>query len=98
MALTVRWVLCVHSGREQLSNLLENAVSGKSMEYMIRAPSGCGEQNAAAMTLPLIAATYLDKTNQWEAAGLGQRDEALKHISQGKLHLPALSRDVLFDL
>ncbi|XP_074528436.1 complement C3-like [Halichoeres trimaculatus] len=80
---TYKSTLISVSGREQLSNLLQSAISGKSMESMIRAPYGCGEQNAASMTLPLIAAVYLDKTNQWEAVGLGKRDEALMHIRHG---------------
>ncbi|KAK1879949.1 Complement C3 [Dissostichus eleginoides] len=56
-------------GREQVSALVENAVSGNSMGTLIKQPSGNGEQNMMSMTLPLIAATYLDKTNQWETVG-----------------------------
>ncbi|XP_069570698.1 complement C3-like [Brachyistius frenatus] len=71
------------TGREQISFLMENGISGKSMGTLIRQPGGCGEQNMAAMTLPVIAATYLDKTNQWEAVGTDKRDKALKHIETG---------------
>ncbi|XP_034543955.1 complement C3-like [Notolabrus celidotus] len=71
------------TGREHISSLLESAISGNSMASLIRAPYGCGEQNAASMTLPVIATTYLDTTDQWEAAGLGKRDEALQHIKKG---------------
>ncbi|XP_070846544.1 complement C3-like [Chaetodon trifascialis] len=71
------------TGREQLSALVEKAVSGQSMGSLIRQPSGCGEQNLAAMTLPVIAATYLDKTNQWEAVGFEKRNEAFQHIKTG---------------
>nr|XP_033961985.1 complement C3-like [Pseudochaenichthys georgianus] len=71
------------TGREQVSALLENAVSGNSMGTLIRQPGGCGEQNMISMTLPLIAATYLDKTNQWEAVGFEKRNEALQHIKTG---------------
>ncbi|XP_033961667.1 complement C3-like [Pseudochaenichthys georgianus] len=71
------------TGREQVSALLENAVSGRSMGSLIYQPSGCGEQNMIHMTLPLIAATYLDKTNQWEPVGFKKRDEAIKHIKTG---------------
>ncbi|CAB1443447.1 unnamed protein product, partial [Pleuronectes platessa] len=53
------------------------------MGSLIYQPSGCGEQNMIHMTLPLIATTYLDKTNQWEAVGLGKRETALQHIRTG---------------
>ncbi|XP_067353913.1 complement C3-like isoform X2 [Channa argus] len=71
------------TGREQLSALVENAISGKSMGSLIQQPSGCGEQNMIAMTLPVIATTYLDKTNQWETVGFEKRNEALVHIKTG---------------
>ncbi|XP_070768765.1 complement C3-like [Enoplosus armatus] len=71
------------TGREQVSSLVENAISGTSMSRLIKEPSGCGEQNMARMTLPIIATTYLDKTNQWETVGFQKRDEALKHITTG---------------
>uniref|UniRef100_A0A7N8X2Q3 Complement C3-like n=1 Tax=Mastacembelus armatus TaxID=205130 RepID=A0A7N8X2Q3_9TELE len=71
------------TGREQLSDLVENAISGKSMGTLIQQPSGCGEQNMIGMTLPVIAATYLDKTNQWETVGIEKRQEALQHIRTG---------------
>ncbi|KAF3844095.1 hypothetical protein F7725_016143 [Dissostichus mawsoni] len=71
------------TGREQVSALVENAVSGNSMGSLIYQPSGCGEQNMYHMTLPLIAATYLDKTNQWETVGFQKRNEALQHIKTG---------------
>ena len=77
--------VCVHSGREQVSALVEKAVSGSSMGSLIYQPSGCGEQNMIHMTLPLIAATYLDKTNQWETVGFQKRAEALQHIRTGRL-------------
>ncbi|XP_034095065.1 complement C3-like [Gymnodraco acuticeps] len=71
------------TGREQVSILVENAVSGHSMGSLIYQPSGCGEQNMIHMTLPLIAATYLDNTKQWETVGFQKRDEALQHIKTG---------------
>ncbi|XP_068584992.1 complement C3-like [Cebidichthys violaceus] len=71
------------TGREQVSALVENAISGKSLGSLIKQPSGCGEQNMIAMTLPVIAATYLDKTNQWETVGFEKRNEALQHIRTG---------------
>ncbi|XP_015226599.1 PREDICTED: complement C3-like [Cyprinodon variegatus] len=71
------------TGREQVSGLVENALSGKSMGTLIRQPGGCGEQNMIHMTLPVIATTYLDKTNQWEAVGFDKRNEAIQHIKTG---------------
>uniref|UniRef100_A0A8D0DD34 Complement C3-like n=1 Tax=Sander lucioperca TaxID=283035 RepID=A0A8D0DD34_SANLU len=71
------------TGREQVSALVENAISGDSMGTLIVQPSGSGEQNIARMTLPVIAATYLDKTNQWETVGFQKRNEALQHIKTG---------------
>ncbi|XP_067438865.1 complement C3-like isoform X2 [Thunnus thynnus] len=71
------------TGREQVSELVKNAISGTSMGSLIVQPSGCGEQNMIYMTLPVIATTYLDKTNQWETIGLQKRREALQHIKAG---------------
>ncbi|KAM7010032.1 complement C3-like [Tautogolabrus adspersus] len=71
------------TGREQISTLLESAISGKAMANLIQRPAGCGEQNIASMTLPVIATTYLDKTNQWEAVGFEKRNQALEHINTG---------------
>ncbi|KAM7393941.1 hypothetical protein PAMP_020774 [Pampus punctatissimus] len=71
------------TGREQVSALVEKAVSGQSMGSLIYQPSGCGEQNMIHMTLPVIATTYLDKTNQWETVGFQKRNEALQHIKTG---------------
>ncbi|KAM9314815.1 complement C3-like [Pholidichthys leucotaenia] len=71
------------TGREQVGFLVENAISGKSMGSLIRQPGGCGEQNMIHMTLPVIATTYLDKTNQWETVGFQKRDEAIQHIREG---------------
>uniref|UniRef100_A0A3Q2QK09 Complement C3 n=1 Tax=Fundulus heteroclitus TaxID=8078 RepID=A0A3Q2QK09_FUNHE len=56
---------------------------GESMGTLINEPHGCGEQNMAAMTLPVIAAIYLDKTNQWEAVGFDKRNKAIQHIKTG---------------
>ncbi|KAF1388632.1 hypothetical protein PFLUV_G00092310 [Perca fluviatilis] len=71
------------TGREQVSTLVENAINGDSIGTLIRQPSGCGEQNIARTTLPVIAATYLDKTNQWETLSVQKRNEALQHIKTG---------------
>uniref|UniRef100_A0A671YF81 NTR domain-containing protein n=1 Tax=Sparus aurata TaxID=8175 RepID=A0A671YF81_SPAAU len=71
------------TGREHVSALVENAISGQSMGTLIQQPGGCGEQNMIGMTLPVIAVTYLDKTNQWEAVGPQKRGEALDNIKTG---------------
>ncbi|KAK7930173.1 hypothetical protein WMY93_006568 [Mugilogobius chulae] len=71
------------SGREQVSPLVENVIGAASMGSLIYQPTGCGEQNMYHMTKPVIATTYLDKTNQWEAVGLQKRTEALNHIKTG---------------
>ncbi|KAM6941958.1 complement C3-like [Lycodopsis pacificus] len=71
------------TGREHVSALVENAISGKSLGSLIRQPAGCGEQNMMSMTLPVIAAIYLDNTKQWESVGFKKRDEALEHITTG---------------
>uniref|UniRef100_A0A8C5HPI1 Complement C3-like n=1 Tax=Gouania willdenowi TaxID=441366 RepID=A0A8C5HPI1_GOUWI len=76
-------VLISVTGREDVSELVENAINGTSMGTLIRMPYGNGEQNMARMTLPVIATRYLDTTNQWEAVGLERRDEALQHITTG---------------
>uniref|UniRef100_A0A671YCB2 NTR domain-containing protein n=1 Tax=Sparus aurata TaxID=8175 RepID=A0A671YCB2_SPAAU len=68
---------------EHVSALVENAISGQSMGTLIQQPGGCGEQNMIGMTLPVIAVTYLDKTNQWEAVGPQKRGEALDNIKTG---------------
>nr|XP_040041542.1 complement C3-like [Gasterosteus aculeatus aculeatus] len=71
------------TGREQISTMVESAVGGSSMDSLIRQPSGCGEQNMISMTLPVIATTYLDRTNQWETVGFDKRNKALEHIKTG---------------
>uniref|UniRef100_A0A3B3I5E3 Anaphylatoxin-like domain-containing protein n=1 Tax=Oryzias latipes TaxID=8090 RepID=A0A3B3I5E3_ORYLA len=82
---------------EQVSGLVENAISGKSMGTLIYQPSGCGESNMIHMTLPVIATIYLDKTNQWEAIGFQKRAEALWHIKTGyKNELAYLKNDGSF--
>ncbi|XP_028449045.1 complement C3 [Perca flavescens] len=65
------------------ANELKNDISGKSMVNLIKQPSGSGEENMIHMTLPVIATTYLDKTNQWEPAEIEKRNEALQHIETG---------------
>ncbi|XP_059191662.1 complement C3-like [Centropristis striata] len=61
----------------------ENPISGNFMGRLIIRPGGSGEENMMTMTLPVIATTYLDKTNQWDAVGFEKRNEALQHINTG---------------
>uniref|UniRef100_A0A3P8SWD4 Complement component c3a, duplicate 5 n=1 Tax=Amphiprion percula TaxID=161767 RepID=A0A3P8SWD4_AMPPE len=71
------------TGREQMSGLFDHAISGNSMGNLIRQPYGSGEANMITMTLPVIAAVYLDKTNQWETVGFNKRNDAIRHITTG---------------
>ncbi|XP_072318357.1 complement C3-like [Eucyclogobius newberryi] len=71
------------SGREQVSPLVDSVIGASSMGSLIYQPSGCGEQNMEHMTKTVIATTYLDKTNQWQAIGMEKRSEALSHIKTG---------------
>ncbi|KAG7316103.1 hypothetical protein KOW79_020969 [Hemibagrus wyckioides] len=68
---------------QEVSQTIEQAISGDFMGRLIVQPHGCGEQNMIFMTLPLIATHYLDTTNQWERVGLQRRSEAIKHIQTG---------------
>ncbi|MCJ8748175.1 hypothetical protein PDJAM_G00162320 [Pangasius djambal] len=68
---------------QEVSQTIEQAISGDFMGRLIVQPSGCGEQNMIYMTLPLIATHYLDTTKQWEKVGLSRRSEAVQHIQTG---------------
>ncbi|XP_073698369.1 complement C3-like [Garra rufa] len=68
---------------EEITQTVEQAISGSFMGRLIVQPSGCGEQNMIHMTLPLIATHYLDSTKQWESVGMDRRNEAINHISTG---------------
>ncbi|KAM9455095.1 complement C3-like [Clarias gariepinus] len=70
------------SGQE-VSQTIEQAISGDFMGRLIVQPTGCGEQNMIYMTLPLTATRYLDTTKQWEAVGRHRRSEAVQHIQTG---------------
>ncbi|XDV16116.1 hypothetical protein PO909_015958 [Leuciscus waleckii] len=67
----------------EISQTVEQAISGDYMGRLIVQPSGDGEANMILMTLPVIATHYLDSTNQWEAVGIDRRNEAIKHINTG---------------
>uniref|UniRef100_A0A671Y4I4 NTR domain-containing protein n=1 Tax=Sparus aurata TaxID=8175 RepID=A0A671Y4I4_SPAAU len=93
MIILKRGSIRIPSGREPVSALVENAISGTSMGSLIRRPSGSGESNMILMTLPVIATMYLDKTNQWETVGFEKRNEALQHIKVGYQNLLAFRKN-----
>ncbi|TSK18105.1 Complement C3 [Bagarius yarrelli] len=68
---------------QEITQTIEQAISGDFMGRLIVQPNGCGEQNMIFMTLPLIATHYLDTTNQWDKVGLNRRTEAIKFIQTG---------------
>uniref|UniRef100_A0A672Q1L2 Complement C3-like n=1 Tax=Sinocyclocheilus grahami TaxID=75366 RepID=A0A672Q1L2_SINGR len=68
---------------EEITQTVEQAISGSFMGRFIVQPRGNGEQNMMLMTLPLTATHYLDSTNQWDTVGMERRDEAVNHISTG---------------
>uniref|UniRef100_A0A672Q1U4 Complement C3-like n=1 Tax=Sinocyclocheilus grahami TaxID=75366 RepID=A0A672Q1U4_SINGR len=68
---------------EEITQTVEQAISGSFMGRFIVQPRGSGEQNMMLMTLPLIATHYLDSTNQWDTVGMERRNEAVNHISTG---------------
>ncbi|KAL7845317.1 hypothetical protein AOLI_G00235090 [Acnodon oligacanthus] len=68
---------------QDLSQTIEQAISGDFMGRLIVQPSGSAEHNMIYMTLPLIATHYLDTTKQWDEVGLDRRSEAVKHIQTG---------------
>ncbi|XP_072513049.1 uncharacterized protein [Salminus brasiliensis] len=68
---------------QEVSQTIEQAISGDFMGRLIVQPHGCGEQTMIYMTLPLIATHYLDTTKQWEGVGMHRRAEAIKHIQTG---------------
>ncbi|XP_070831511.1 complement C3-like [Chaetodon trifascialis] len=71
------------TGKDPISELLPNVISGNSMGSLIYEPRGSGESNMMHMTLSVIATIYLDQTNQWETVGLHKRSEALQYIKTG---------------
>ncbi|XP_067258586.1 complement C3-like isoform X2 [Chanodichthys erythropterus] len=68
---------------EEISQTVEQTISGDFMGRLIVQPTGDGEANMISMTLPLTVTHYLDNTNQWDAVGMERRNEAIKHISTG---------------
>ncbi|KAK2819584.1 hypothetical protein Q7C36_021230 [Tachysurus vachellii] len=66
-----------------LADSIDNSINKDSLAALIRMPGGCVEQNLASITLPLIAAHYLDRSSQWESVGFQRRHEALQYIKKG---------------
>ncbi|XP_076841190.1 complement C3-like isoform X2 [Brachyhypopomus gauderio] len=66
-----------------LADSIENSINKDSLAALIRMPGGCVEQNLASITLPLIAAHYLDRSDQWDSVGLHRRVEAISYIQRG---------------
>lgn len=83
------------------TDVLKNVISGTPMGNLIYQPSGCGEENMIHMTLPVIAVTYLDKSNMWDPVSIDRRDKALQHILTGgltQMHLSALTAEIFVSL
>ncbi|MGH0128831.1 UNVERIFIED_CONTAM: hypothetical protein FKN15_036377 [Acipenser sinensis] len=68
---------------ELLAETIDHSIDGNILAHLIRMPGGCVEQNMASITAPVIATHYLDKSYQWESAGLERRQQAIKFIQQG---------------
>ncbi|XP_026068301.1 complement C3-like isoform X2 [Carassius auratus] len=68
---------------EEISQTVEQAISGDFMGRLIVQPRGDGETIMIYMTLPLIATHYLDSTNQWDTVGMERRNEAVNYIRTG---------------
>ncbi|RXN05988.1 complement C3-like protein [Labeo rohita] len=68
---------------DTISITIEKAISGHAMGSLIIQPGGCGEQNMAGLTMPVIATHYLDKTNQWHTLNAGLRQTAVTYIARG---------------
>ncbi|KAF4093330.1 hypothetical protein AMELA_G00000940 [Ameiurus melas] len=66
-----------------LADSIDNSINKDSLAALIRMPGGCVEQNLASITLPLIAAHYLDRSSQWESVGLQRREDAITYIKIG---------------
>ncbi|XP_074521435.1 complement C3-like [Halichoeres trimaculatus] len=78
--------------RQRKEAQLEHYISGNSMGSLIKPPQR-DSSSVLTMTLPIIAATYLDKTNQWEAVGLEKRSKALEYIKSGYTHTITFQAD-----
>nr|XP_023688415.1 A.superbus venom factor 1-like [Paramormyrops kingsleyae] len=68
---------------DELTDTIQNSISGNVLSRLIRMPGGCVEQNLASMTCPIIATRFLDSTNGWESVGVQRRMEAISYIKAG---------------
>uniref|UniRef100_A0A8C2CIV9 Complement component c3a, duplicate 4 n=1 Tax=Cyprinus carpio TaxID=7962 RepID=A0A8C2CIV9_CYPCA len=82
VALFYQYVNLLCTG-DTISITIEKAISGQAMGSLIILPGGCGEQNMASLTMPVIATHYLDKTNQWHTVKAGLRQTAAMYITRG---------------
>ncbi|XP_069804323.1 complement C3-like [Dendropsophus ebraccatus] len=66
-----------------ISEMVEKFIDGVNLNNLIIAPGGSAEQNIMRMTASLIAAHYLDVSNQWYRVGVQRREEAIQYIKSG---------------
>lgn len=84
--LTQFWTdLYVCFSGDLLADSIDNSIQDDSLASLIRMPGGCVEQNLATITLPLIAAHYLDRSAKWDVVGVSRREEAIKYIQRGAM-------------
>lgn len=67
-----------------LADSIENSISDDPLARLIQMPGGCVEQNLATITLPLIAALYLERSGGWESVGVEKKADALRYIKRGE--------------
>lgn len=67
-----------------LADSIENSISDDPLARLIQMPGGCVEQNLATITLPLIAALYLERSGGWESVGVEKKADALRYIKKGQ--------------
>nr|AIN40972.1 C3 complement component [Ginglymostoma cirratum] len=68
---------------DSLAQTIENSIDGANLKHLIKAPTGCGEQNMVHLTPGVIVTKFLDKTRQWERVGIDKREISLQNIRQG---------------
>lgn len=77
------------TGRGQ-EDKLENNIDGEFVGRLIYQPGGYGDENISHMSLTVTATRYLDQINQWEAANIERRNEALRYIRIGGFSLHSM--------
>ncbi|XP_028821313.1 complement C3-like [Denticeps clupeoides] len=68
---------------QDLSRIMEKTFRGESLSAFLFQPGGNSLENMLTMTLPLTAAHYMDRTNQWDEVGMEKRAAAVEYISTG---------------